>query len=293
MSTETTSLKKFDPKSVEVILSKVNTMKDVGGINLPPDYSPENALRSALLKLQEPDKNGVTLLDKASHHSVSQALFNMVVQGLNPAKNQCSFIPYGDKIIMQREYAGSIALARRFSAMKDIFASIIYQDDVFEYELDTTTGMKKIKNHSQRLENIDDTKIKGAYAVVTFADGSFNTEIMTIAQIQQSWKMGSTQGNSPAHRNFPGEMAKKPVINRACKLLIAASDDSVLMEPVDFSRASKSKAIIESEANQGDYLENPDELEEASILDISDPEPVNSSKKPEFKREWKHEKPDF
>ncbi|MEI7501509.1 MAG: RecT family recombinase, partial [Bacteroidota bacterium] len=221
MTTETT-VKKFELPMVEKVLTKVNSLKEIGGIALPPDYSAENALRSAWLILQDmKDKTNLAVLKTSTPDSIANALFNMVVQGLNPAKHQCSFILYGDKLTLQREYAGSIALARRYSSMKHIYAGVIYKGDVFEYAIDTTTGMKKITSHTQRMENLDDSKIIGAYAVVTFDDGSVNTEIMTIAQIQKSWEQGSTKGKSPAHTNFPGEMAKKTVINRACKLLIA------------------------------------------------------------------------
>ena len=37
---------------------------------------------------------------------------------------------------------------------------------------------------------------------------------------------GATKGQSPAHRNFPQEMAKKTVIGRACKLFVSTSDDA-------------------------------------------------------------------
>jgi recombination protein RecT len=284
-----TSIKKFDPKSLEVILSRVNNLKEVGGIALPADYSAENALRSALLILQDPDKQGKTLLDNATSHSVAQALFSMAIQGLNPAKRQCSFIVYGDKLTMQREYAGSIALARRYSNMKDIYAGVIYKGDVFEYAIDTTTGMKHITNHSQRLENIVDTNIIGAYAVVTFADGSHNTEIMTMAQIQKSWAQGPAKGDSLAHRNFPGEMAKKTVINRACKLLIAASDDSVLMEPGEYGRIGKAKAEIEAEANQGSVIDILEDEPIQNAVELIDPIEETPTAKPENKREWKNE----
>ena len=123
MSTEPTAIKKFEAKTIELILAKVNNLKEIGGIALPPDYSAENALRSAWLILQESqDSNKKPILPQATPDSISNALFNMIVQGLNPAKHQCSFILYGNKIHMQREYAGSIAMARRFSNMKDVYA---------------------------------------------------------------------------------------------------------------------------------------------------------------------------
>jgi len=271
---------------VEKVLTKVNSLKEIGGIALPPDYSAENALRSAWLILQDmKDKANLPVLKTSTPDSVANALFNMVVQGLNPAKRQCSFIVYGDKLTLQREYAGSIALARRYSAMKNIYAGVIYKGDVFEYAIDTTTGMKKIIAHAQRMENLDDSKIMGAYAVVTFDDGSVNTEIMTMAQIQKSWEQGPTKGQSPAHKNFPGEMAKKTVINRACKLLIAASDDSVLMEPGEDGRIGRAKAEIEAVANQGAIIDIPEDDPIQTAVDVVDPPAAPPPSTPEKKRE--------
>jgi recombination protein RecT len=288
--TPETTIKKFEPPMVEKVLTKVNSLKEIGGIALPPDYSAENALRSAWLILQDmKDRANLPVLKTSTPDSIANSLFNMVVQGLNPAKRQCSFILYGDKLTMQREYAGSIALARRYSAMKNIYAGVIYKGDVFEYAIDTTTGMKKITVHAQRMENLDDAKIIGAYAVVTFDDGSVNTEIMTMAQIQKSWEQGPTKGKSPAHNNFPGEMAKKTVINRACKLLIASSDDSVLMEPGEDGRMGRAKAEIEAAANQGSVIDIPEEEPVQTAVEVMDPSEPNPPAKPENKREWKNE----
>jgi len=283
------SIKKIEPPMVEKVLTKVNSLKEIGGISLPPDYSAENALRSAWLILQDmKDKSNLPVLKTCTPDSLANALFNMVVQGLNPAKRQCSFIVYGDKLTMQREYAGSIALARRYSSMKNIYAGVIYKGDVFEYTIDTTTGMKKISAHAQRMENLDDSKIIGAYAVVTFEDGAVNTEIMTMAQIQKSWEQGPTKGQSPAHKNFPGEMAKKTVINRACKLLIASSDDSVLMEPGEDGRIGRAKAEIDAAANQGSVIDIPD-TESIQVVEDVKELTEQAPAKPEHKREWKNE----
>ena len=296
MSTETL-VKKTDPPIHERVLTKVNSLKEIGGIALPPDYSAENALRSAWLILQDmKDKANLPVLKTCTSDSIANALFNMVVQGLNPVKRQCSFIVYSDKLTMQREYAGSIALARRYSSMKNIYAGVIYKGDVFEYAIDTTTGMKKITAHAQRMENLDDAKIMGAYAVVTFEDGGVNTEIMTMAQIQKSWEQGPTKGKSPAHTNFPGEMAKKTVINRACKLLIAASDDSVLMEPGEDGRIGRVKAEIEAEANQGSVIDIPDDepvqiAEE--VKEVVAPTPSKTENKRDLKNEASPKEPGF
>jgi len=98
-----------------------------------------------------------------------------------------------------------------------------------------------------------------------------------MAQIQKSWEQGPTKGQSPAHKNFPGEMAKKTVINRACKLLIAASDDSVLMEPGEDGRIGRVKAEIEAEANQGAVINIPEEESVQAVVEV-----VDSPKEPGF-----------
>ena len=64
-------------------------------------------------------------------------------------------------------------------------------------------------------------------------DGKIDVEIMNIVQIRDAWNQGATKGASPAHKNFPDQMAIKTVINRACKLIIRGSDDSALFSNDD------------------------------------------------------------
>jgi recombination protein RecT len=63
---------------------------------------------------------------------------------------------------------------------------------------------------------------------------------------------GATKGGSPAHKNFPDQMAIKTVISRACKTFISSSDDSALFDDDDttdaVARASRER--ITSDANQ-------------------------------------------
>jgi recombination protein RecT len=84
--------------------------------------------------------------------------------------------------------------------------------------------------HIQSLKNIDTTKIAGAYAIVNYNDGRSDLTVMTMDQIRKAWNQGATKGASPAHQNFTDEMAKKTVINRACKTPINSSTDAFLIE---------------------------------------------------------------
>ncbi|WP_025124406.1 RecT family recombinase [Myroides odoratimimus] len=211
------------------VLQKVEAFKNAGELRIPEDYSPENALKSAYLILSETkNREGKFALDHCTKESIANALLKMVVWGLSPLKKQCDFIMYGNKLECSIEYTGNIALAKRYGGLKDIKPITIFEGDDFEFEIDAVTGRKKILKHKQTLESLGSKNVKGAYAIMTFLDDTTDVEIMSINQIKDAWNQGAANGNSPAHKNFPDQMANKTVINRATKLLIRASDDSVL-----------------------------------------------------------------
>jgi recombination protein RecT len=264
-------IKKFEESTLQMVLTKVNQFREVGELKIPKDYAPENALRSAWLTLQETKtKDGQPVLQECSKESIANALLKMVTEGLSPLKRQGSFIAYGKKLQWQREYGGTLALAKRYGEMKEIHAQIIYDGDVFEYAIDKINGRKSVIKHEQKFENINNAKIKGAYAIVVFNDGTTDLEIMPLSEIHNAWNQGPMKGASPAHKNFPDQMCKKTVISRACKLLISGSDDAVLMEDSDDDKLVKRvKQEITAQGN-GEEI-NMDEIQTAE--EVKNPEP--------------------
>lgn len=288
MSTE---IKKFKEETLQQVMLKVEEMKQFDAIHLPADYSAANALRAAWFKLNAiPDKGGSPLIQVCTQASVANALLEMVTAGLNPMKHQCSFIPRGNVLTMQREYQGSIALAKRLGGLKSIAANVIYKGDEFTQAVDVETGRKKIVKHESSLENAD-SEIRGAYAIVTLDDGSSFAEVMTMKQIQAAWNQGPMKGNSPAHKNFPDQMSMKTVINRACKTLINSSDDAGIfgddetaIDPV----TAAVQAEIKTKANTGDpiNIDAPEvtptslNIDDAEVLE-EETDPVNTTNDPE------------
>ncbi|WP_417444604.1 recombinase RecT [Joostella sp.] len=233
------------------VLSKIEGFQQTGELSLPKDYSPENALKSAYLILSETEnKQKQKALDHCTKESIANALLKMVVWGLSPLKKQCDFIMYGNKLDCSIEYTGNIALAKRYGGLKEIKAHAIFEGDEFEFENDVTTGCKKVTLHKQTLQSLGSGKVIGAYAIMHMVDGSIDTEIMNIKQIEAAWNQGAMNGNSPAHKNFPDQMAKKTVINRACKLLIRGSNDSVLYTENEGERIDTTSADVAYEVSQ-------------------------------------------
>ncbi|WP_144469060.1 recombinase RecT, partial [Bacillus pumilus] len=203
--------------------NSLSRLKDEGLV-LPSNYNASNALKSAFFKLQElKDKDGRPALESCSRESIANSLLDMVVQGLSPAKTQCYFIPYGKQLQLNRSYFGTQAVLKRLTNVKDIWANVIFEGDVFDYEIDG--GREKLIKHETKFENRD-KPIIGAYAVVKTIDDIELLTIMTRKEIETSWSQAKTKA---VQNKFPQEMAKRTVINRAAKNFINTSDDSDLL----------------------------------------------------------------
>jgi recombination protein RecT len=261
-----TQIKKFTEDTVGSVLAKVAQFTSEGGLKLPENYSAENSLRSAFLILQETvDMNKRPALEVCTKESIANALLDTVLQGLSPLKKQCYYVVYGNKLIMQRSYMGTMAVAKRVANIKETVAIAIYEGDVFEYSFDFQTGRKNITKHEQKFENIKPQKVKGAYAIAIYNDGTTDAEVMNMDQIRVSWEMGKAKGNSPAHLKFPDEMAKKTVVSRLLKTKIGSSDDSDLFDEIEI--IDSTAVYVENEITQNANKET---------LDI-DSEDVNES----------------
>lgn len=237
---------KFTEATVTSVLSRIAEIQATGEIVLPPDYVPENAVRAAWLILQGVvDRAGNPALDVCTKESIANAFLDMVTSGLSVSKKQGYFQVYGNKLQFDQSYIGDITIAKRVANVKEVNAVTVYEDDEFEYEVDLSNGRKKVTKHKQKLQNIDLTKIVGAYAIVTYNDASTDTEIMTITQIRTSWSMGGAKGNSPAHNKFTDQMCEKTVISRSLKIETSSSDDKGLMTDktaIDVQHEIKQKA---------------------------------------------------
>lgn len=260
---------------VDVVSSKVDEYVGSGQLHLPPNYSPDNAFKSAWLKLQSvKDKNGKPALEVCTKNSMANALLDMVVQGLNPEKNQCYFVVYGTELVLMRSYFGTATVAKRVLGLHDLVAMIVYEGDEFDYEIQQ--GRYFITNHVQKPENIKPDKIKYAYCIISFPDHRQDyTEIMTIEQIRKSWAKSKADQNKPGstHKEFPDQMAKRTVIARACKLAInMTGDDSLLIE--SFKRSEKyDDDPAESLEQEAELLANQD------VIDVEpDPEEAPEEK---------------
>ncbi|QES88827.1 recombinase RecT [Rhizosphaericola mali] len=266
------------------VLSKIETFKSTGELNIPKDYSPENALKSAYITLAETsNKEGKYALEYCTKESIADSLLKMVIWGLSPLKKQCYFIMFGNRLQCTPDYSGNIALAKRYGKLKSIKALAIFKGDEFKFEVNPATGHKKVLEHKQTIESIGSNEVIGAYAITEMEDGTTDVEILSMKQIRASWEQGAAKGSSPAHNKFPDQMAIKTAINRACKLIIRSSDDSALMESVE----DEAEQVTQFEADVNNEITEKSNKRPISInMDLStipeadevsnDPEPLEA-----------------
>lgn len=219
-----------------IATTQVREYLKAGSLQLPTNYSVENALKSAALMLPEiKDSNKVPVLQSCTKESIMNSLKSMCVQGLNPDKKQCYFIAYGEKLTLSRSYLGDIYLAKQVDPnIEEIYSAVVFKDDKFDYDI--KRGKIVEIRHSQKLEN-KDKPIVAAYATIVYKDGSEISTVSSFEQIKKAWGQSSmkpvnTDGTIKAdttHAKFAEEMAKKTVVHKACKPIIDTSNDSNLM----------------------------------------------------------------
>lgn len=266
-------IKKIEEKQItDIVFNKVVALQAKGAIDFPNNYSVGNALKSAYLILQQATtREKKPVLQVCTQESIANALLDMVVQGLNPTKQQCYFIPYGNQLTLSRSYLGTIALTKRLKGVKDVVAYPIYQNDKLDIGFDILTGKTKINEFKPALDHKAQDLI-GALGIVVGENEILYLEYMNMEQIRNAWNQGTMKGNSPAHKNFPDQMAIKTVINRVCKKYVNAADDSDKIADLISKTAEEVDNELEIEmAENANAKELPlDEIEEVEYEEVQE-----------------------
>lgn len=248
------------PKNMgDMVLNSVMEYTSNNTLTLPSDYSVGNALKSAVLYLQQTvDKNGKSLMEVCTKTSIAQSMLEMVLQGLDPSAKQCYFIVRGDKLTMMRSYFGSMRTLKRLPNIKDVWATVVYKGDIFK------TGIEKgrdiVLEHETCFENRDN-EIIGGYAVIEKNNGEKVYTIMTKKEIDACWNKSSSTSKQ-VHKEYPQELTKRTLINRACKNYINSE-----VEDTTFVRAYNNTTDNEYNSVQ-DKVETIRYVKEATVIDV-------------------------
>lgn len=185
---------------------------------LPAGFNQQRFILNCITVIQDTmkDNKKKEQLEKINPETIPVCLAKAAYLGLDFFNGECYAIPYGGNLTFQTDYKGEIKLCKRYSKnkIKDIFAKVVRQGDFFMEEVD---GGKQ--NVQYRPKPFSNEQMIGAFAIVVFEDGSMMYDTMSSEDIENVRNTYSKMKDSQAWKSSTGEMYKKTVLRRLCKLI--------------------------------------------------------------------------
>ena len=187
-----------------VLADKLDSVSDA----LPKDFNKARFVQNALALVNENPN-----IAKYGQQKIMAGLLKGAYLGLDFYSKECYLVPYGNDLNYQTDYRGAKKLAKKYSIrpIKDIYAKLVHEGDLFEEKI-----IGGEQSFDFKPKPFNDGKIIGAFAVVLYKDGGMAYDTMSLADLENTRK-ASKASNSPAWKNFTGEMYKKTVLHRLCK----------------------------------------------------------------------------
>lgn len=162
------------------------------------------------------DKKKRENLDGIPADSIALCMIKGAFLGLDFLSGECYAIPYNKEMNFQTDYKGEIKICKKHSIqpIKDIFAKIVREGDLYDEGVED--GKQKLVFKPLPFNN---GKIIGAFAIVTYTDGSMLYESMSAEEIEGVRQNYSKAKDSDAWKKSSGEMYRKTVIRRLSKYI--------------------------------------------------------------------------
>ena len=268
-----------DVKNIgDSVNNKVAELVEKGRLTLPKNYALGNAMSSAYLIIQETkDKNGKPVLEVCTKESIANALLNMAILGLNPAKKQCYFIPFGNQLQLFVSYFGKSAVIKRLEGIiSEPIGTIIYAGDELEIGFNEL-GERIVLSHKTSWKAQQEDNIEGCYATVPqrLRNNQIVTRsaVLTMKEIKEAWSKSKTNKD---HAEFTGEFCKRTAINRLVKMILQTSNDDDLV----------ADTLQSTEYDNYEFNDNEDKIEKriltnantGEVIGIEEPEDVKTKK---------------
>lgn len=238
-----------------VLADKLDSVSDA----LPKDFNKARFVQNALALVNENPN-----IAKYGQQKIMAGLLKGAYLGLDFYSKECYLVPYGNDLNYQTDYRGDKKLAKKYSIrpIKDIYAKLVHEGDLFEEKI-----IGGEQSFDFKPKPFNDGKIIGAFAVVLYTDGGMAYDTMSLADLENTRK-ASKASNSPAWKNFTGEMYKKTVLHRLCKHI-----------ELDFENPTQQNMFLsgmETETDQQKIAEN-EIAENANSVDFPEDVVVESN----------------
>lgn len=255
---------------------------------LPPGFNKDRFVLNCITLIRDMlrDNKKKNQLQQVDPASIPICLAKGAFLGLDFFNGECYAIPYAGEMKFQTDYKGEIKLCKRFSKneIKDIFAKVVREGDFYEEEVDGST--QKVVYRPKPFSN---APMIGAFAIVSYKDGSMLYDSMGKDEIESVRENYSKAQNSEAWKNSPGEMYKKTVLRRLCKMIDLEFDSVAQIKAyqtggdAEFNEnaiAGSAQAALPDNGEPTDVFEQVNEREKVPVEKPQD----SQSNEEEFRR---------
>jgi recombination protein RecT len=222
-------------------------MKDRIATILPKHLTADRVLQMAATTIH---RNPA--IAKCTPTSLLGAVMQASILGFPPVDSlgYCYFVPYGKDVQFQIGYKGLIDLARRSGKIKDVYAEIVREGDIFEAEF----GLERTLKHKP---SFDSSKpLTHAYSVVHYTDGGYSFVILSKTDIEKLRMRSPMQNGAPSGpwKTDYEAMAKAKALKQLAKYLplsldqqSAVATDEAVLTPDSFTRSSDGSTSVKVE----------------------------------------------
>lgn len=232
---------------------------------LPQNFNKQRFLQNCMTVLQD----GSADFSKCDPRSVVRTLLKGSFLNLDFLNGECYAIPYGNNVQFQTDYKGEIKLAKRYSSnpIQDIYAKIVREGDEFAETIEN--GRQSV---SFKPKTFNDGEIIGAFAVCLYKDGGMIYDTMSKAEIEHTRQAFSKAANSKAWKDSYGEMCKKTVLRRLCKLIDLNFDTAEALQAFEdgsaFDVKDKKKETYEAHDIYSEPETSVETVEDADFREV-------------------------
>ncbi len=225
-------------------------------------------------------------LQNCNPASLLRAVMSACELGLEPggARKQCYLVPFKGEVTLILGYAGCLELARRSNQYKSIETRVVYEGDDFDLEYTP----EPVFRHRPSFDQLGAEKLVYAYARLSTGEMAF--EVMTRGEVEGiRRRLPEFQSNSPAWKNFWGEMARKVVLKRLLKRLPNSIELADALEHDNAVEAVPEQVEVQAVARRP--IDRTDELADRLALPADLPsseelmDDVSASEDPQGERE--------
>lgn len=219
-------------KKNKTVLDWLNSETFVNQLSnaLPSNLNTDRFIRSAISEFRLNPA-----LKECSVPSVLGFFMQAAMCGLEPASvlGQCYPVPFNNTKTGQKEcqfiigYRGMAAIARRSGEVVSIDAQIVHEKDDFEL----CYGLEPNLTHKPFIDG-GAGKMRGAYCIVRFRDGSYQFRFMPLDEIERHRQRSKSRNSGPWVTDYE-EMAKKTVFRSVFKWLPVTIEAATAVEGKD------------------------------------------------------------